>query len=147
MTNELDLARRFYRAIHAGDAKDLMALLDPDFVGHVTEGLPAGLGGTYRGRAAMLRDCWRRAAEIFQARPEPEQFFESDGGWITVRGRYVGPPGASGEGLDAAFAHFLNLRDQRLVELWQVTDSARWERALGRQNDREVGAKRVEDRI
>jgi hypothetical protein len=31
----------------------------------------------------------------------------------------------------AAFAHFLDFRDQQLVELWQVTDSSRWERAIG----------------
>jgi ketosteroid isomerase-like protein len=131
MTGDLDLARRFYRALHSGDGKDLMALLHPEFVGHVTEGLPAGLGGTYRGPEAMLWDCWRRAAEIFHARPEPEQFFESDGSWIIVRGRYVSSPGAPGEGLDAVFAHFLNFRDQQLVELWQVTDSSRWELAIG----------------
>jgi hypothetical protein len=40
----------------------------------VTAGLPVGLGGTYRGLEAMLRDCWGRVAQIFDARPEPEQF-------------------------------------------------------------------------
>jgi ketosteroid isomerase-like protein len=127
MTDELEMARRFYSALHARDVTDLLALLHQDFRGHVTEGLPAGLGGTYEGPEAMLRDCWARAAQIFQARPEPEQFFVSDGGWVIVRGRYVG---ASGNGLDAAFAHFLHLRERALAELWQVTESRRWEQAI-----------------
>jgi ketosteroid isomerase-like protein len=131
MRDELDIARRFYGALQARDGQGLMALLHPDFRGHVTAGLPAGLGGTYCGPEAMLRDCWLRAAQIFQATPEPERFFESEGDWIIARGRYVFPPGASDEGLDAAFAHFLHFREQRLVELWQVTDSRRWEQAIG----------------
>jgi 2-(1,2-epoxy-1,2-dihydrophenyl)acetyl-CoA isomerase len=129
-TSELELAHTFYRALNAADVDALVTLLDPGFEGHVTEGLPAGLGGTYRGPEAMLRDAWRNAALIFHARPEPDSFFESDGGWIIIRGRYLFDREGNENAMDAAFAHFLRFDGERLVELWQVTDSRRWEQSL-----------------
>ena len=56
MPSNLDLARDFYAAHARADADRLRELLHPQFTGHVTDGTPAGLGGTHPGPTAMLCD-------------------------------------------------------------------------------------------
>jgi hypothetical protein len=49
---------------------------------------------------------------------------------VVVLGSYRGTARASGAPLDARFAHVLTLRDDRIVALEQITDTARWHGAL-----------------
>jgi hypothetical protein len=55
MPSDLDLARDFYAALARADADRLLELLHPRFTGHVTDGMPSGLGGTHPGPTAMPR--------------------------------------------------------------------------------------------
>jgi hypothetical protein len=79
MTAELGSARRFYGALHAADVKDLIALLHPDFQGHLTAGLARlsrrHLPWTGGDAPRLLGSAWRSSST-----PEPEQFVASDDG-------------------------------------------------------------------
>lgn len=123
------LARELYRALAQGDRVQLSTLLHPDFVGHTTEGLPGGLGGTYEGPEAMRRRFWGGIARSFDATAEPKEVNLLDDGRLLVRGRYTGAARGGGP-LDAEFAHVLSFADGRIVGLDQLTDSARWQAAL-----------------
>ena len=127
-----EVARRFYLALASGDRQTLDAVLHPDFVGHATDGLPLGMGGTHTGPAAMRRGLWGRIAEHYVARAEVADMTGLSDGGLLVRGHYRGHGRAGGAPLDAEFMHLLRFADDgRIVALQQLTDTAAWQRALG----------------
>jgi 2-(1,2-epoxy-1,2-dihydrophenyl)acetyl-CoA isomerase len=124
------LVRSLYVALADGDRETLQRLLDPDFRGVTTDGLPLNLGGTYEGAVTMLREFWGRIGRHYQARAEPERIDVLSDGRLLVTGRYHGKAIASGRTLDAAFVHVVEVVDGRIVALEQLTDSAAWSAAL-----------------
>jgi 2-(1,2-epoxy-1,2-dihydrophenyl)acetyl-CoA isomerase len=127
--HNLELAHSFYYALQSKDGIALKLLLHPNCEGHLTEGLPNGLGGTYRGPIEMLQ-ALMRVGESFSSQPQPTRFLIAESDHVVVQGRYRGESIQSGKPLDAAFLHVLRFREERLLELWQVTDSQRWADAL-----------------
>jgi ketosteroid isomerase-like protein len=126
VTSNLEVSQQFYDALGQMDPTRLLELLHPDFRGHVTEGLPGGLGGTYEGPQVMLTEVWGPVARRFGIRAVPSRFLTSSDGDVVVIGEYVGQPPESDEPMTAAFMHVLSFRDDRIVSLRQVTDSQRW---------------------
>jgi 2-(1,2-epoxy-1,2-dihydrophenyl)acetyl-CoA isomerase len=123
------IAADLYQALADGDRARLAELLHPGFEGRVTEGLPLGLGGVYRGPDAMCRHFWGRIARSYVARVVPSEFCLLPDGRLMVTGRYAGTA-RSGGILDAEFVHFLTFTDGQISGLVQLTDSARWASAL-----------------
>src|SRR5215470_6316735 len=121
MPSSLDLAREFYAALARADADRLLALLHPQFTGHVTGGMPAGPGGTYTGPTAMLRQVGP-VDRLFAGGPAPERFLSCESGEVVVTGSYPGQPPGAGRPQAAAFAYVLAFRDGRVAELRQFTD-------------------------
>ena len=107
-------------------------MLIPGFRGVVSEGMPDGLGGTYDGAEAMLRECWARVFALLDLRPVPAEYLPVADDRMVVLGRYEGTARATGSPLSAAFAHVLRFADGRVCELVQITDTARWRDALAR---------------
>lgn len=126
-----DLAKSLYGALAAGDRNQLDALLHPEFVGQIADGMPFGIGGRYEGPAAMRRSGWGGIARHFVARAEPECFFDIGKDRLLVTGRYHGQGKQGGTLLDAAFAHLLTFENGRIRALEQYTDTARWRDAAG----------------
>ncbi|MGO9506473.1 MAG: enoyl-CoA hydratase-related protein [Mycobacterium sp.] len=124
-------ARRLYRALGAGDRAALSKLLHPEFVGHVTDGLPLGMGGRHDGPAAMQRDVWWTIGRHYRVEVQPQEFRLLDDGRLFVGGHYRGEGRASGRRLDAEFIHLIGFADDgRVVSLHQLTDTAAWMQAL-----------------
>lgn len=121
---------RLYAAFAAADPSALLAALTPDFRGIVADGMPLDLGGTYQGPETMLSAVWGPTADRFDVIPVPEEYLATGGGRVVVVGRYRGTVRATGAEIDAAFAHLLRIRDDRIAELIQITDTARWHAAL-----------------
>ena len=121
-----DLARSLYTALAAGDREQLDALLHPEFVGQIAEGMPFGIGGRHDSPSAMRRNGWGGIARHFAARAEPERFLEIGADRLLVTGRYRGEGKQGGTALDAAFAHLLTFEDGRIRSLEQYTDTGRW---------------------
>lgn len=126
----LQVAERFYAALAATDTRTLVELLDPQFQGEMTAGLPEGWGGTYHGVRDMLECCWRPVYARLGSRPVPDEYLPSGPDRLVVLGRYQGRAHTTGRPFEAAFAHVLRFADGRICELIQVTDSARWHEAL-----------------
>lgn len=121
-----DLARSLYAALACGDRKQLDALLHPEFVGQIAEGMPFGVGGRHKGPSAMRRNGWGGIARHFVARAEAEHFLEIGRDRLLVTGRYRGHGKHGGTVLDAAFAHLLTFADGRICSIEQYTDTGRW---------------------
>lgn len=129
MSARADLVRRFYQALARGERAKIEAMLHPDFVGRLAEGMPHGVGGVHRGPAAMLRHGWGGIARRFAARAEPERLLDLSDGGLLVIGRYRGRGRGNGSTLDANFAHLIAFEGERIVALEQFTDTARWQEA------------------
>lgn len=125
------LVTRLYAALAAGDAAALAELLAPDFEGLLAEGLPLGSGGRHRGIEDMRERGWWAIGRAFRLRVEPAEWIACDDGRLLVTGRYVGAARATGRAVDARFAHLWTARGDRLTDLWQLTDTAAWNAALG----------------
>ena len=80
MPTPLGLARELYDAFAHADGPGLVALLHSDFRGHVSEGMPAGVGGMYVGATAMLREQLRVVAGMrgVGARPRAQRVVRRD---------------------------------------------------------------------
>lgn len=129
-TTNLETARRLYTAFEEADGPALVALLHPDFEGEVTDGLPEGWGGSYRGPEQMLLECWGQVFAKLETRPVPSEYLQADDGRVVVLGRYLGSARDSGRPHDAVFAHVLRFDEDRISGLVQITDSQRWHEAL-----------------
>src|SRR5246500_3798811 len=132
LDTRVSTAQQLYRALAAGDRKALSMLLDPDFVGHASDGLPLNMGGRHDGPEAMQRDLWWTIGRHYKVEAQPEDFRVLDDGRLFVAGHYRGEGRASGRRLHAAFIHLIGFAaDGRIASLRQLTDSAAWVHALG----------------
>ena len=121
-----DVARRLYEAFAGTDGQALFDLLTDDFVGTVSAGMPHGVGGDHEGPAEMITDVWGRIASLYDMHVEPVEYLPVDDERVVVLGRYRGQARDGGSAVDAAFAHVITTRGDRVASLRQITDTARW---------------------
>jgi 2-(1,2-epoxy-1,2-dihydrophenyl)acetyl-CoA isomerase len=101
-------------------------LLTEDFVGTVSTGMPHGVGGEHHGAADMITDVWTRIASVYDMHVDPHEYLPVDDERVVVLGRYWGPARDGSSAVDAAFAHIITTRGDRIAALQQITDTARW---------------------
>jgi ketosteroid isomerase-like protein len=119
-------ARRLYDAMARSDAVALRGLLTDDFVGTVSDGMPHGVGGAHHGPADMVGTVWGRIASIYDMHVEPREYLPVDDTRVVVLGTYRGRAWSDDTVVDAAFAHVIDVRSERVAALRQITDTARW---------------------
>ncbi|MBY0290137.1 MAG: nuclear transport factor 2 family protein [Mycobacteriaceae bacterium] len=120
------VAQRFYDAIARAAADDLFALLTDDFVGTVSAGMPHDVGGQHNGPHDMIAGVWGRIDALYDMTVDPVEFLSVDDDRIVVIGRYRGPSRDGATAVDAAFAHVITTRGDRISALHQITDTAQW---------------------
>lgn len=130
-TSNLAAAHRLYDALAAHDARGILGALHPSFRGVVAAGMPLGVAGVWDGPAAMLSGCWGAVFAAADVTVAPAEFLPAGDGRMVVLGQYGGHARATGRPLDAAFAHVLRFDGGLVRELVQITDTARWNDALG----------------
>jgi ketosteroid isomerase-like protein len=126
MPDQTATARRLYEAFASRDLEGLRDALADDFVGQVSDGMPLALGGEHTGPEAMIRDVWRKVFESYEMHVDAERFYPSGDDHVVAVGHYRGTVRASGQPIEAAFAHILTIRDGRIAHLRQITDTGRW---------------------
>nr|WP_090279529.1 nuclear transport factor 2 family protein [Mycolicibacterium komanii]CRL75447.1 ketosteroid isomerase-like protein [Mycolicibacterium komanii] len=126
MSTPIHVARRLYGALAAADGPALFRLLTDDFVGTVSAGMPHGVGGSHHGPADMIAGVWGRIGTLYDMHVDPAEYLAVDGDRVVVIGRYRGPARDGRSTVDAAFAHVITTRDDRIAALHQITDTARW---------------------
>jgi len=124
--NPTAIAQRFYDAIARADAKGLFALLADDFVGTVSAGMPHDVGGEHQGPADMIGGVWGRIDSLYDVHVDPVEYLVVDDDRVVVIGRYWGSARDGDTSVDAAFAHVITTRGDRMAALRQITDTARW---------------------
>jgi ketosteroid isomerase-like protein len=115
-----------YEAFLSGDAQRLHDALAPGVTGHVSDGMPCGVGGDHAGPMAFLRDVWGRVDAEYDIAPIPDSIATSDDGRVVVHGWYRGTHRATGRPITAEFVHLLRFDGDRVTELRQITDTVSW---------------------
>src|SRR6476620_9665255 len=126
MSTPTAVAQRLYDAMAHADGEAIFALLTDDFVGTVSDGMPHGVGGEHHGAADMLTEVWGRIASVYNMHVDPRDFLRVDDERVVVLGRYWGRARDGRSAVDAAFAHIITTRGDRIAALQQITDTARW---------------------
>ena len=126
MSTPTAVAQQLYDAMAHADAEALFGLLTEDFVGIVSAGMPHDVGGEHRGPADMITGVWARIASVYDMHVDPLDYLPVDDERVVVLGRYWGPARDGGSAVDAAFAHIITTRGDRIAALRQITDTARW---------------------
>ena len=126
MSTPTTVARRLYDAMAHADGEALFALLTDDFVGTVSDGMPHGVGGEHHGAADMITGVWARIASVYDMHVDPHDYLPVDDERVVVLGRYWGPARDGETAVDAAFAHIITTRGEKIASLQQITDTARW---------------------
>ena len=113
-----------YAALRGGDRDAVTEALSPVFVAHFADGMPAGSGRADGPSEAI--EHWWAIGRMFAVHPEPEELALLADGRLMVRGRYLGHRRGDGARVNAEFIHLWRASDGKLVELRQLTDTARW---------------------
>lgn len=126
MSSPTAVAQQLYGAMANADGAALFALLTEDFVGTVSDGMPHNVGGEHHGAADMITGVWARIASVYDMHVDPVDYLPVDDERVVVLGRYWGPARDGGSTVDAAFAHIITTRGDRIAALRQITDTVRW---------------------
>jgi 2-(1,2-epoxy-1,2-dihydrophenyl)acetyl-CoA isomerase len=116
---------RLYRAFADRDLDGLRSVLAPDLAGHVSAGMPLGVGGRHDGAEAMIDDVWLPVFGAYDVTPVPDSVVEA-GDTVVVHGWYRGTVRATGERVAAELVHLLTVDGDRITGLRQITDTASW---------------------
>jgi uncharacterized protein len=119
----LDLVRAIYSAFAAGDIPGVLGRMAPDMVWNEAENFPYADGNPYEGPDAILSGVFARLGSEWDGfAAVPDEYLDA-GDTIVVLGRYRGACRATGQDLDAQFAHVWRVRDGKAARFQQHTDT------------------------
>ncbi|MFN2372077.1 MAG: nuclear transport factor 2 family protein [Candidatus Krumholzibacteriia bacterium] len=128
MSDNTAIIRGIYAAFAAGDMPAVLASFDPQIRWDEAEGFP--YGGLYTGPDQVLENVFMKLGtewEGFAALPDE---YVAEGGTVVALGRYQGVYKATGKEVAVPMAHVWKLRNGRVTEFRQHTDTAVVRRAL-----------------
>jgi ketosteroid isomerase-like protein len=123
-SSNLQFIKDLYAAFSRGDGPAALSLMDPNIVWNEAENFPYADHNPYIGSAAVAEGIFFRLAtewDNFQVMPAE---FHDAGETVVVTGRYNGVFKATRTPIDSQFAHFWRLRDGKVTEFQQYTDTA-----------------------
>lgn len=124
MTDAVRVVAEFYRALAEGDVSRVLELLSPDLEWTEAERFPY-YGGVWRSPQAVFDNLLvplARDWEGFSA--TPQEVVASDERVVSF-GVYKGLFRATGRSMSAPFAHRWRVRDGKIVQFTQYTDTAK----------------------
>jgi hypothetical protein len=120
------VVERLYGAFAAGDMATIGTLLSPDLVWVEAESGPYADLNPYRGPGAVAEGVFGRIGQQWRDFAVTPSTLLPSGATVVSLGRYTGVNIATGERLDAEFAHVFTLLDGKVVAFQQYTDTAQW---------------------
>jgi uncharacterized protein len=130
MSSNRELVQSLYDAFARGDAGTVLGALHPEVAWNGAESNPYAVGSPFRGPQRVGEEVFGPLLtdyENFAARPER---LVAEGDTVVALGRYSGTHRASGQPLDAQFAHAWTVEDGKITHFQQYTDTAQWQRLV-----------------
>lgn len=115
-----------YRAFAANDGATIGGLLAADLVWMEAESGPYADRNPYNGPAAVFEGVFARIGAGYEGFVVTPAVFIASGDRVVALGRYTGTNRATGEALDAQFAHVFTVTGGKVTGFQQYTDTAQW---------------------
>ena len=115
-----------YRAFGAGDGATIAGLLDPGLVWIEAENGPYADRNPYNGPGAVFEGLFARIGAEYAGFVVTPVTYLVSGDRVVALGRYTGTNRATGEALDAQFAHVFTVSGGKVTRFQQYTDTAQW---------------------
>jgi uncharacterized protein len=122
--SNLEVVKGLYAAFARGDGPAVLAAMDPGIVWNEAENFPYADRNPYVGPMTIAEGVFYRLAtewENFQA--VPEEFLDA-GDTVVTMGRYRAKNKATGIPINAQFAHVWRVKDGKISNFQQYTDTA-----------------------
>ncbi len=120
------VVQALYRAFAANDGGAIGGLLAADLVWIEAESGPYADRNPYNGPGAVFEGVFARIGADYEGFAATPTIFVSSGDRVVALGRYTGTNRATGEALDAQFAHVFTLAGGKVTGFQQYTDTAQW---------------------
>ena len=128
MSTNVETIRAMYAAFATGDVPAVLAALDPGVEWTEAEGFP--YAGTYVGPEAVLNGVFARLGSEWDGfSAKPDEILDA-GDTVVSLGQYSGRYKATGKDFKAHFAHVFRVRDGKIRQFRQYTDTAIVQQAL-----------------
>ena len=128
--NNVEIIRGMYDAFIRGDVPSVLSVLDPEIEWLEAENFIYADRNPYIGPNAVLEGVFMRLATEWDGfTVSPEEILDA-GEIVVARGYYSGTYKKTGMQVRAQLAHFLTLRDGKVIKFQQYTDTAQFERAV-----------------
>jgi uncharacterized protein len=128
--NNVDVVRGMYDAFSRGDVPSVLAVLDPQIEWLEAENFIYADRNPYIGPSAVLEGVFMRLATEWDGFGVSPQEILDAGETVVARGYYSGTYKKTGKQVRAQMAHFLTLRDGKVIKFQQYTDTAQFEHAV-----------------
>jgi uncharacterized protein len=138
--DNLTLVQSVYDAFGRGDIPSVLAAMAPDLRWIAAEHSPYDRGKPYVGPDEVLQHVFMPIGANWEAFAiVPERFLDA-GDTIVMEGRYGGTYKSTGRKTNAQVVHVWVVRDGKLIEFRQYTDTAELRDVLGRNNESTASA-------
>lgn len=131
MSANRDLVQSLYDAFARGDAGTVLGAMDENVDWNEAEGSPYADQNPYSSPQRVGEGVFGRLMEEYDGFAATPHKLVAEGDTVVAFGRYTATHRASGRPLDAQFAHEWILRDGRVVEFQQYTDTAQYQELRG----------------
>jgi ketosteroid isomerase-like protein len=113
-----------YEAFGRGDIATVTGHMDPKVEWNEAENFIYADGNPYRGPDAVAAGVFARIGTEWEGFAATPHRFHDAGDSVIIEGRYTGVNRASGQAVNAQFAHILTFEGGKLVRFQQYTDTA-----------------------
>ncbi|MEM7754247.1 MAG: nuclear transport factor 2 family protein [Planctomycetota bacterium] len=124
-----DIVREMFAAFGAQDMDRVRELFAPDIVWQQAPGMPHG--GRWVGFDEIAENVFGRFSRDWDDWRAQTDEFIAEGDTVVVLGRYTGTPTATGNYVEAAFAHVYRVKDGKVTRFDQHTDTRVLAEAVG----------------
>ena len=128
--NNVEIIRGMYDAFIRGDVPSVLSVLDPEIEWLEAENFIYADRNPYLGPNAVLEGVFMRLATEWDGFTVSTEEILDAGEIVVARGYYSGTYKKTGKQVRAQLAHFLTLRDGKVIKFQQYTDTAQFERAV-----------------
>ena len=121
-----------YEAFGKGDMPTVLAAMDPQIHWHEAESNPYRPSGeAWVGPDAVVNELFVKLAGEWDGFTVTPVTYHDAGDTVVVEGRYTGTYKATGKAVDGQFCHVWTLKDGKIVNFQQYTDTARMQSVMG----------------
>lgn len=130
MLSNRELIQSLYDAFAKGDAATVLGAMHPEVEWKEAESSPYADQNPYVGPGRVGAGVFGRLMADFEGFTVTPLKLVAEGDTVVALGRYTGTHKGSGKPLDAQFAHAWTVRDGKVMEFQQYTDTAQYQRVM-----------------